>query len=66
MKITDTKFRLTKEHHGMIIKVGKRGFVRFAIKGMYEWWKDGFKAMRFLNDIPIYYKDGSWYKEIIS
>lgn len=64
IRITDPRTTLTlEEHHGRILKVGKHNFVRMWIKGGWDFWNYGFTDIIWINDTPIYFKEGAWYAE---
>ena len=63
VKITDPNYKLTKKDHGKVLKVGKKNFVRIAIKGEFPWWEHGYVGVAELPDGRKIYKskNGSWY-----
>jgi len=69
IRITDPKTILNlKDHHGRILRVGKHNFRRIWIKGGWDFWNHGFTDIAWAKengkDVPIYFKDGDWYKEV--
>jgi hypothetical protein len=64
-KITDYRRMLTLKDHGRVLRVGKKDFIRVNMKGGWDFWNYGFTDIALAGDTPIYYKDGSWYKEKI-